>query len=64
MLLADGLAERGAAQALTLQKATPDAFAQAFRTVLSDPAWSEAMLDRACHLVPCPSDYDLLAVSG
>lgn len=51
MLLANGLAERGAAQALTLQQATPDAFAQAFRTALSDPAWREAMLDRAFRLV-------------
>lgn len=51
LVLANGMAERKAAQMLTLKQATPEGFTKAFRTALSDPVAREAMLDRAFGLV-------------
>ena len=51
MLLAQALDRAGAAQVLTLQQATPDALAAAFRAALDDAPERTAMLDRAHALV-------------
>jgi len=50
-LLAQALGRAGAVQVLTLQAATPDGFAAAFRTALDGSAGQAAMLDRAHALV-------------
>jgi len=50
-LLAQALGREGAAQVLTLQRATPDGFATAFRTALDGGAGQTVMLDRAHALV-------------